>query len=205
MNLEDYIATFITQFEGYTATAKWDVNAWRIGHGSDTLELPGGGYRKVLQTDVTTRELAAKDLARRIKTEFIPRVRDQIGAEYFDKLPAGAKIALVSLAYNYGSITKPAIVNAARQGNMPALSQAIVVSTQNDNQKLSDSMRQALRNRRIKEATLVMSGANIDDSKTGGLTKGSKVLIITLVVLLILFAIFLIIYRKKIAGFFAKK
>ena len=57
---------FIAQYEGFTPVATWDVNAWRIGHGSDTITLDNGSYRKVVQGDQTTKLNASKDLARRI-------------------------------------------------------------------------------------------------------------------------------------------
>jgi GH24 family phage-related lysozyme (muramidase) len=157
MSLETASADFIKQFEGFTANAMWDVNAWRIGHGSDTIELPNGTHRSVVQTDTTTTALAGKDLARRIKDEFIPKVQKKIGEPYWSKLPEPAQVALLSIAYNYGNITKQAILDSARSGDMKKLGQAIVDSTYNDNASLPEGVRNALRARRLKEATLAQS------------------------------------------------
>lgn len=188
MALDIQAANFIKEFEGFTPTAKWDVNAYRIGHGSDTIELPNGTYRKVLSTDTTTRELAAKDLARRIKNEFIPRVKNQVGSEGWDKLPDASKVALLSLAYNYGSITKKAILDAAKEGNVSKLAKAIVDSTYNDNSKLSEDVRNALRNRRAKEAQYALTDL-------GG---NKKVIVIVGGILLLAAIIGIFTYQKSI-------
>ena len=155
MNLEQQAAEYIKKFEGYTSVAKWDVNAYRIGHGSDTIELSNGTHRKVVQGDSTTKALAQKDLERRLMIEFIPKIEKQIGAEYWKKIPQDAQVALLSLSYNYGSITKKSILDAARSGDMTKLSKALVDSTYNDNQKLSAAMREALRDRRSEEASMI--------------------------------------------------
>lgn len=152
MSLETDAAIFIKKFEGYSSKPYWDVNAYRLGHGSDTVTFPDGSYRKVLKTDTTTRELAQKDLERRLKKEFIPTVKNQVGEPSWSNLPDPAKVSLISLAYNYGSITKKAIVDAARSGDVEQLSKSIVDSTYNDNKKLSEKVRNVLRDRRAKEA-----------------------------------------------------
>lgn len=155
MSFYDNAANYVKKWEGFTDVAKWDVNAWRIGHGSDTLTLPDGTYRKVLKTDKTTRELAAKDLARRIQKEFEPKVINKIGATYYNRLPDPAKIALISFAYNYGNIVKPAIVDAARTGDVDKIGDAIVSSTINDNK--GTAYYTGLRKRREDEGRLAKS------------------------------------------------
>lgn len=145
-------AKLIRSFEGYIPKPIWDVNAYRLGYGSDTIELPNGSFRKVLKTDVTTQEYAEKDLQRRLRTEFIPKVSKQVGEAAWNNLPIPAQASLVSFAYNYGSITKKAILEAARSGDVNALAKAIVDSTYNDNAKLPERQRNALRDRRKKEA-----------------------------------------------------
>jgi GH24 family phage-related lysozyme (muramidase) len=191
VSLEENSAAFVKQFEGYSPVAMWDVNAWRIGHGSDTLTLPDGTYRKVKQGDVTTPELAKKDLARRLENEFIPKARATIGPVYWDKLPEQAKVALISIAYNYGNITKQAIIDAARSGNMNELGAAIVDSTYNDNAGI-------LRGRRAKEAALVKSAFNSAVIYTKQ-NIGKVILVFAIAIILIVLAILLFIYRKKIA------
>lgn len=152
MSLESDAAIFIKKFESYSSKPYWDVNAYRLGHGSDTITFPDGTYRKVQKTDVTTREMAQKDLERRLSKEFIPKVKSQVGEPSWSNLPDPAKVSLISLAYNYGSITKQAIIDAARSGNVEKLSKSIVDSTYNDNKKLSEKVRNALRERRAHEA-----------------------------------------------------
>lgn len=151
-------ADYVIKHEGFVEKAMWDVNAWRIGHGSDTITLPDGTFRKVKQTDTTTRELARKDLARRIGSEFIPRIKKQITAEAWDKLSDNAKVALVSLAYNYGSITKKAIRDAATEGDEGKLAKVWITSTYDDNKKLPENVRNALRRRRKEESEYILAG-----------------------------------------------
>lgn len=157
MSLETDAAIFIKKFEGYSSKSYWDVNAYRIGHGSGTITFPDGSYRKVQKTDVTTREMAQKDLERRLSKEFIPKVKAQIGEPSWSNLPDPAKVSLISLAYNYGSITKQSIIDAARSGDIDRLSTVIVDSTYNDNAKLSEKVRNVLRDRRVKEAEYAKS------------------------------------------------
>ena len=155
MGFYNEAAEFIKQFEGFTATTIWDVNAYRLGHGSDTITSPDGTFRKVVQGDVTTKEMAAKDLARRIEKDFEPKVRKQIGDPSYSDLPNPAKIALISLAYNYGSITKKAIIEAARTGDVVKLGDAIIESTKNDN--AGKPYYNALLKRREKEGNFAKS------------------------------------------------
>ena len=160
MALVETASELIRKFEGYISKPMWDVNAYRLGYGSDTIELPNGTHRKVLKTDVTTKQYAEKDLQRRLNTEFIPRVKSQIGEPYWSNLPIPAQASLISLAYNYGSVTKKEIINAARSGDVNALSKAIVDSTYNDNAKLPEKQKDALRGRRKKEADFAKSILN---------------------------------------------
>ena len=149
-------ADFIKNFEGFAPNAMWDVNAYRLGYGSDTITTDlNGSYRKVERGDKTTKEMASLDLQRRIKNEFEPRVKLQLGPDNYAKLPDTAKIALLSLSYNYGSITKKAIVDAAKSLDMAKLKDAIVTSTYNDNAKLGVKIQNALRARRKKEADYI--------------------------------------------------
>lgn len=160
MNLVETASDLLRKFEGYISKPKWDVNAYRLGYGSDTIELPNGTWRKVLKTDTTTKEYAEKDLKRRLTTEFIPRVKNQIGEPYWSNLPIPAQASLVSLAYNYGRITKQPIIKAAKSGDLNALSKAIVDSTYNDNP--------ILRDRRKKEADFAKSVTTKKESEKAG-------------------------------------
>ena len=148
MNFYNEAANFIKAMESFSSKAYWDVNAWRIGYGSDTITLPDGTFKKVIKTDTITRELAALDLQRRIKKEFEPTIIKQIGKNY-SKIKSNAKIALISLAYNYGSITHPEIIKAARLGDSNEIGKAIFDSTINDNK--NNPFYQVNRIRRKKE------------------------------------------------------
>lgn len=197
MELKQEAAEFIKQFEGFTPIAKWDENAFRIGYGSDTITLPNGTYRKVVSGDTTTPELAKIDLARRIDYEFIPRAKKQIGSDAWDRLPNASKVALLSLSYNYGSITKQLILSAAKEGNVTKLAKAIVDSTYNDNAKLSEGKRNALRSRRAKEAQYALTDLGGKNNRL--LTSGKNRLPYIIVgIVLILIIVLLFIYRKKI-------
>ena len=155
MTFYDKAASYLAKHEGFRENAYYDVNAYRIGYGSSTLTLPDGSNRKVVKGDKTTKELALKDLNRRISKEFEPRVIKQVGSMEYNRLPDEGKIALISIAYNYGSITKKDIIDAAKSGDLQRLSEAIVDSTKNDN--LGKPYYESLRKRRQDEANLVSS------------------------------------------------
>ncbi len=154
MDQYSYAAELLKKYEGFNRTAVWDVNAWRIGYGSGTITDSSGNYRTVKQGDTTTEANALKDLTRRVK-EFEKRVINKVGAEFWDPLHYQVKAALISLAYNYGNITKQEIIEAIKTGNNKKIAQAVINSTYNDNKSLSESVRNALRNRRKKEAAII--------------------------------------------------
>jgi len=158
-------AAYVIKHEGFISTPMWDVNAWRVGYGSDTLTDEAGNVRKVTQSDTTTREAAKRDLVRRITTEFIPKIKNKIGADTWEKLTDNARVAFVSLAYNYGNITKQAIIEAAKTGSARKLAEAWIASTYNDNSKLPERTRAALRKRRADEAALILSGESSPSAK----------------------------------------
>lgn len=192
MSLETSSADLLKRFEGYSSKAYWDVNAYRLGYGSDTLTMPDGTYRSVKQTDVTNPEMAKKDLERRLSQEFIPSVRKTVGEPYWSKLPEPAQVALVSLQYNYGSITKkPNILAAARSGDLKALSQAII-DAQTDNAGVN-------RGRRLQEASLVQSAIALAKKHPR-----ATIAVFVIIALMIIAAILLLIYRKKIATYLTK-
>ena len=154
MDQYSYAAELLKKYEGFNRVAVWDVNAWRIGYGSGTITDSTGKYRTVKQGDTTTEANALKDLTRRVK-EFEQRVINKVGAEYWQPLHYQVKAALISLAYNYGNITKQEIIEAIKTGNNKKIAQAVINSTYNDNKSQSESVRNALRNRRKKEAAII--------------------------------------------------
>ena len=173
MTQYEFAAELLKKYEGHDKNwrAGWDVNAWRIGYGSDTITFDDGTYRKVKQTDVTNEKNATKDLVRRVK-EFETKVKKKVGAEFWEPLDYQVKGALISLAYNYGNITKQAIIDAIKTGNSKKIAEALIKSTYNDNKKLSENVRNALRKRRKKEADIIAARPNAKKSAgTGGLLK----------------------------------
>lgn len=142
----------IRKHEGFSSRTYWDVNAYRLGYGTDTITDRNGNVRRVRQGDTVTREDAERDLARRVQI-FRNGARRKIGEVQFDRLPAKTQAAITSVAYNYGSLDKlPSLVTAARSGNINAISRAIA-ARQGDNRGVN-------RKRRLKEAAAVMSDLN---------------------------------------------
>lgn len=132
-------------FEGFRETPYYDVNADRIGYGSDTITNADGSVRRVRKGDRVSRADAERDLSRRAG-EFAQGARGKIGGDAWDALPGGAKAALTSVAYNYGSIPDR-IVGAARSGDLDALARA-VEGLGSDNNGIN-------RRRRAKEASYI--------------------------------------------------
>lgn len=142
----------IRKHEGFSRSTYWDVNAYRLGYGTDTITDRNGNVRRVRRGDTVTREDADRDLARRAQI-FRNAARQKIGAAEFDRLPPKTQAAITSVAYNYGSLDKlPSLVRAARSGNLHAISQAIA-ARQGDNRGVN-------RRRRLDEAAAALSGIN---------------------------------------------
>jgi GH24 family phage-related lysozyme (muramidase) len=144
----------LKKFEGFSSRAYWDVNAYRIGYGSDTITSANGSYRSVKKGDTITQAQADLDLARRIP-EFEKVIIRQVGADAWNKLPDQAKAGLISFAYNYGSIAKKSLREAIVKGNLNEIANTLISSTINDNAKLSAGTREALKKRRQYEADLI--------------------------------------------------
>jgi GH24 family phage-related lysozyme (muramidase) len=151
MDLYLYTADILKKYERFTPVATWDVNAYRLGYGSDTITLDNGTYRKVVQGDKTTIPNATKDLARRVR-EFEKKVIKRVGSDYWNPLDNIVKGQLISMAYNYGNITKDAIIKAIHQQDNNAIADAIIKSTYNDNPGI---YQKGLRIRRKKEADAI--------------------------------------------------
>jgi GH24 family phage-related lysozyme (muramidase) len=117
----DYInraADFIKSKEKFTSTAKYDQNAYRLGYGTDKI-LDNGRLRDVKVGDVTTESNAELVLQYQIKNEYQGRVIRDIGQSNFDKLNANQKAALISYAYNVGSLSL-GIKESIKQNNLEA-------------------------------------------------------------------------------------
>jgi GH24 family phage-related lysozyme (muramidase) len=116
-------ADFLRTREGFRAAPYFDVNAHRAGFGSDTTTRADGSVVPVRQGMTVSREDAERDLARRIP-QFEQRVVAAIGPEAYAAMPPNAQAALISIAYNYGSLPGR-IRNAAMSGDPAALAKAV--------------------------------------------------------------------------------
>lgn len=146
-------AEMIRRFESFISNAKWDVNAFRVGFGSDTTQRANGVIEKVTKDTVVTLDDAQRDLSRRI-VEFQDGIQKAIGIETWKSLSDAQQAALTSIAYNYGSLPD-AIVKAIKEGNGPAkVAQAIAGLTANPD-------------RRKQEAQAYLSGTGVSMSEAG--------------------------------------
>jgi GH24 family phage-related lysozyme (muramidase) len=117
----DYVnraADFIKSKENFTPTAEWDQTAYRLGYGTDKI-LDNGRLRDVRAGDTTTESNAELVLQYQIKNEYQGRVIRGIGQSAFDKLNANQKAALISYAYNVGSLSL-GIRESIKQNNLEA-------------------------------------------------------------------------------------
>lgn len=140
----------IRKKEGFRATPYWDVNAYRVGYGSDTITRADGSVVRVKQGMRVTREDAERDLDRRIK-EFERASARQVSTDAWAKLPSSARAALTSVAYNYGSLPG-GVVRAVRSGDLNAIAKSV--------EGLAGHNGGVNRQRRMDEAALIRSGSN---------------------------------------------
>jgi GH24 family phage-related lysozyme (muramidase) len=142
-------ADFLRRREGFRESPYYDVNAYRAGYGSDTMTMADGTVVPVRQGMTVSREDAERDLSRRIP-EFERRVVAAVGQDQYAALPPNAQAALISIAYNYGTLPG-SIRAAARSGDTAALAQA-VAGLVGDNQGVNAG-------RRREEAAMIAGGA----------------------------------------------
>ena len=123
--LEKQAAALVSKFEGFISEPRWDVNNWRVGFGSSTITDKSGAVYKLSSNrsdkpDITvTEEDALRDLTRRLQSEFIPKVM-----KHANGLNDGTIAALVSVAYNYGSLPNN-VVSAMKTGNVKKIAQSV--------------------------------------------------------------------------------
>lgn len=183
-NFYDRAADYIKKHEGYSDKTYWDVNAYRLGYGSDTITTSkNGAYRKVKQGDITNKDMASLDLARRIKTEFEPRIINKVGKSVYDSLLEPVKIALLSITYNYGSLPTN-VATAVKSGDSKKIADAINANAHH-NQGVNAK-------RRGEEANLVMSALQYakDNPK-------KVIAALAVIVTLTTIALYLINFRSK--------
>jgi GH24 family phage-related lysozyme (muramidase) len=148
----------LKEFEGYRANPYWDVNAHRVGYGSDTItDLATGQVRKVQPGDRVTPEMADADLNRRVP-EFQQGITKHV--PQFAALPDNVKTGITSLAYNYGADAKALrpVYAALNSGDIGGAAKAV--------QGLSHHNGGINASRRAKEAQVIGYGGG--GSVTGG-------------------------------------
>ncbi|MFA2962617.1 tail tape measure protein [Acinetobacter pittii] len=122
-NTVERASSLLRKFEGYNDTAYWDVNAHRVGYGSDTVTDEQGNIRKVTANTKVKKSDAERDLARRTRI-FAAEARNKVGEKVWDNLPMDTQAALTSVAYNYGALPK-SIVKAVKTGNVEEVSNSV--------------------------------------------------------------------------------
>lgn len=140
----------IRRFEGYRARPYWDTDKYRVGFGSDTVTLEDGSVVPVKPGMEITRADAERDLQRRIG-EFQSGIVREIGPDAWARMPASAKSALTSLAYNYGSLPG-SVVNAIKSGDLGQVAEAV--------RGLSEHNKGINAKRRNQEADIIAAGGD---------------------------------------------
>lgn len=158
---ESAAAQMVKGFESFISKAKWDVNAYRVGFGSDTVTRANGAIEKVTKDTIVTLEDAQRDLSRRL-VEFQDGIQAAIGADTWRSLNDAQQAALTSIAYNYGSLPKR-IVEAIQNGGGPEAVAKAISALGADNGGIN-------RNRRQQEAQSYLSGSGLSlkDAGIGG-------------------------------------
>jgi GH24 family phage-related lysozyme (muramidase) len=125
-------AAILRSEESFSAKPGWDVNNWRVGFGSSTVTDQSGVVSKLPadrsnKPNITvSKDDALRDLTRRLETEFIPKVMAHASG-----LSDGTIAALVSVAYNYGSLPNN-VVTAMKTKNTDKIAQSVLqLSTHN--------------------------------------------------------------------------
>jgi GH24 family phage-related lysozyme (muramidase) len=116
-------ASLLRDFEGFRDGTYWDVNAHRVGYGSDTITKADGSVHKVKKGDTVSRADAERDLARRAKLSEGVAIK-QVGADEWAGIPAPARGALISIAYNYGDLPD-SVARAAKSGDTELIARAV--------------------------------------------------------------------------------
>ena len=117
-----YAGAIVGHFEGFLGVAKWDVNAFRLGFGSDT-RWDGHHDVAVRKGDVTTRPMAVINLSHRL-VKFEQVILHQIGYDQWSRMSRNCQAALLSVCYNYGSLPTSVMV-ACKSGNAHIISESI--------------------------------------------------------------------------------
>jgi GH24 family phage-related lysozyme (muramidase) len=120
---EEQAKALIRKEEGFRDKPYHDVNAYRVGYGSDTIVTADGKVVPVTQGMQISQDDAERDLSYRIANREGAQVRKQLGPA-FDALPDSAKAVVTSVGYNYGSLP-PSVVKAAQTGDVEQLAASV--------------------------------------------------------------------------------
>jgi len=159
-------ATILRDREDFRSTPYWDVNANRIGFGSDTVTLDDGSVQKVVKGMRISVEDANRDLYRRIG-EFNETIKGQIGSDTFSGFSPAQQGVLTSIAYNYGSLPQR-IVDAIKNGGTDAQIAEAIRGLQNDNAGVN-------RERRLYEAAAFQHGTDVEGGTKAYLDEQKKI------------------------------
>jgi GH24 family phage-related lysozyme (muramidase) len=107
--------TIIASFEGFWPVAKWDVNHYRGGYGSDK-KLVNNNLVEVTSTTTFTQQEAKDTLLREITGKYGPKALKQIGNDAWNALNDNQRAAITSYVYNVGSL-RDGIVSAIKAKN----------------------------------------------------------------------------------------
>jgi GH24 family phage-related lysozyme (muramidase) len=131
-------ADMIRGFESFISSAKWDVNAYRTGYGSDTTTRMDGTIEKVTKDTVVSLADAERDLSRRL-IEFQSGIQKAIGIDTWNSLNQAQQAALSSIAYNYGSLPKSIVAAIESGGGPEAVAKAIAGLTANPGRRKEEA------------------------------------------------------------------
>ena len=147
---------FIASKEGFQQIAKYDVNRYRGGYGSDNKLLANGEIVPVTSTTTFTREEAELTLKYNILIPYKDGVVSQIGDDSWVELNDRQKAALISYAYNAGpgALTTWNITRAIKS-KAPATQVAQFIAVGPITAK--GVVLEGLRTRRAEEAKLYLS------------------------------------------------
>ena len=109
----------LRDYEKFSPNAYWDVNAWRIGYGQDTVH-----GQRVYPGMRISRDTAESAMASRWLKLERPALIKQVGANHYNQLNAVQRAVLNSLKWNYGHVP-PRVVRAIHTGNCKSTAQAI--------------------------------------------------------------------------------
>ena len=140
---DDIAKAILRKEEGFRENPYYDVNAHRVGYGSDTTVREDGRVVRVTPGITVTRDDAERDLNHRLSNVEGARVRGQLG-ELWERLPANVQGALLSVGYNHGSLPKSVVAAAA--GGVSAIADAVAALPSNPE-------------RRAREAAIIRGGS----------------------------------------------